>query len=109
MKGGGGDGEDPAGADPGDDDAGESRPQEAGGVEGGGVEEFDLDGEDRTIVITYGCRGMVFYTDFHTKQTQSVVMVCNHSELLFKHYNVGRSPTAALRGRHGRARMKKVK
>lgn len=52
------------------------------------VLEFDLDGEDRTIVITYGCRGMVFYTDFHTKQTQSVVMVCNHSELLFEHYDV---------------------
>lgn len=52
------------------------------------VLEFDLDGESRTIVITYGCRGMVFYTDFHTKQTQSVVMVCNHSELVFDHYDV---------------------
>lgn len=52
------------------------------------VLEFDLDGDTRTIVITYGCRSMVFYTDFHTKQTQSVVMVCNHSELVFDHYDV---------------------
>lgn len=49
---------------------------------------FDLDGDDRTIVITYGCRGMVFYIDLHSKQTQSVVMVCNHSELVFDHYDV---------------------
>lgn len=52
------------------------------------VLRFDLDGDDRIIVITYGCRGMVFYTDLHTKQTQSVVMVCNHSELVFDHYDV---------------------
>lgn len=52
------------------------------------VLRFDLDGDDRIIVITYGCRGMVFYTDLHSKQTQSVVMICNHSELVFEHYDV---------------------
>lgn len=49
---------------------------------------FDLDDEPRSIVITYGCRGLVFYTDLDTKETQTVVMGSNYKALVFEHYDI---------------------